>query len=197
MKKILIIQVIIALITIYEVKLINKISSGISELTRLTNVDSVINRVRIDSIELVITQKIVQLLILKILLSMKLKKLIVLMTVLVWNCLNGWCQTESPHPLRGNDIIVNVRIDLIRKANVKLIEHKHCPDIINAKDTIIKLERLKYNTLDSLYKVELSKYYNNVQILQKQINSTKRRNKILGGTAVGSIAVLVLTLLIK
>lgn len=57
MKKILIIQVIIALITIYEVKLINKISSGISELTRLTNVDSVINRVRIDSIELVITQK--------------------------------------------------------------------------------------------------------------------------------------------
>lgn len=57
MKKILIIQVIIALITIYEVRLINRISSSISELTRLTNVDSVINRVRIDSIELVITQK--------------------------------------------------------------------------------------------------------------------------------------------
>lgn len=57
MKKILIIQVIIALITVYEVGLINKISSSISELTRLTNVDSVINRVRIDSIELVITQK--------------------------------------------------------------------------------------------------------------------------------------------
>lgn len=57
MKKILIIQVIIALITVYEVRLINKISSSISELTRLTNVDSVINRVRIDSVELVITQK--------------------------------------------------------------------------------------------------------------------------------------------
>lgn len=57
MKKILIIQVIIALITVYEMRLINKISSSISELTRLTNVDSVINRVRIDSIELVITQK--------------------------------------------------------------------------------------------------------------------------------------------
>ena len=57
MKKILIIQVIIALITVYEVGLINKISSSISELTRLTNVDSVINRIRIDSIELVITQK--------------------------------------------------------------------------------------------------------------------------------------------
>ena len=55
MKKILIIQVIIALITVYEVGLINK--SSISELTRLTNVDSVINKVRIDSIELVITQK--------------------------------------------------------------------------------------------------------------------------------------------
>ena len=57
MKKILIIQVIIALITVYEVGLINNISSSISELTRLTNVDSVINRIRIDSIELVITQK--------------------------------------------------------------------------------------------------------------------------------------------
>lgn len=57
MKKILIIQVIIALITVYEVGLINKISSSISELTRLTNVDSVINSVRIDSIELVITRK--------------------------------------------------------------------------------------------------------------------------------------------
>lgn len=57
MKKILIIQVIIALITVYEVGLINKISSSISELIRLTNVDSVINKVRIDSIELVITQK--------------------------------------------------------------------------------------------------------------------------------------------
>ena len=33
MKKILIIQVIIALITVYEVGLINKISSSISELT--------------------------------------------------------------------------------------------------------------------------------------------------------------------
>lgn len=119
------------------------------------------------------------------------------MTVLVWNCLNGWCQSDATHPLRGDTTKVIVSIDLIRKANVKLIEHKHCPDIINAKDTIIRLERLKYHTLDSLYKVELSKYYNNVQMLQKQINSTKRRNKILGGTAIGSIAIVVLTLLLK
>lgn len=78
-----------------------------------------------------------------------------------------------------------------------MIEHKHCPDIINAKDTIIKFERLKYNTLDSLYKVELSKCYNNVQVLQKQVNSTKRRNKILGGATIGSVAIVVLTLLLK
>ena len=119
------------------------------------------------------------------------------MTVLVWSCLNGWCQTESPHPLRGNDTIVNVRIDLIRKANVKLIEHKHCPDIISAKDTIIRLERLKYHTLDSIYNAELVKCYNNVQVLQKQVNSTKRRNKILGGATIGSVAIVVLTLLLK
>ena len=120
-----------------------------------------------------------------------------LVIALLLSCSSGWCQSDATHPLRGDTTKVTVSIDLIRKANVKLIEHKHCPDIINAKDTIIKFERLKYNTLDSLYKVELSKCYNNVQILQKQINSTKRRNKILGGTAIGSIAVLVLTLLIK
>ena len=104
---------------------------------------------------------------------------------------------DATHPLWGDTTKVIVSIDLIRKANIKLIEHRHCPDIINAKDTIIRLERLKYHTLDSIYNAELAKCYNNVQVLQKQVNSTKRRNKILGGATIGSVAIVVLTLLLK
>lgn len=117
--------------------------------------------------------------------------------MLVWNYSSGWSQNDSMHPLRGKDTIVNVRIDLIRKANVKLIEHKHCPEIIAAKDTIINLERIKYFKMDSVYRVAYNDCYNNVCILEKQLSKTKRTNKILGGTVVGSVAIVVLTLLIK
>lgn len=56
MKKLLIALLFMAIINLcLQVVIINKISSR-SEL-KLTDVDSVINRVRIDSIELVITQK--------------------------------------------------------------------------------------------------------------------------------------------
>lgn len=57
MKKLLIALLFMAIINLcLQVVIINKISSSRSEL-KLTDVDSVINRVRIDSIELVITQK--------------------------------------------------------------------------------------------------------------------------------------------
>lgn len=117
--------------------------------------------------------------------------------MLVWNCLSGWSQNDSIHPLRGKDTLVNVRIDLIRKANIKLIEHKHCPEIIAAKDTIINLERIKYFKLDSMYRAAYNDCYNNVRALEKQVSKTKRRNKILGGTVVGSVAIVVLSLLLK
>lgn len=56
MKKLLIMLLIVATISIcLQVVIINKVSSR-SEL-KLTDVDSVINKVRIDSIELVITEK--------------------------------------------------------------------------------------------------------------------------------------------
>lgn len=117
--------------------------------------------------------------------------------VLAWSYSSAYCQNNSLIPLRGNDTIVNVRIDLIRKANVKLIEHKYCPNIIATKDSIIKLERLKYSTIDSLYKANYVNCYNNVRTLEKQVAKTKRRNKILGGTVGCSIAIVVLSLLLK
>lgn len=128
---------------------------------------------------------------------MRLIKLIVLTIALAWSCLNGWSQNDSIHPLRGNDTVVTVRIDLIRKANIKLIEHRHCPEIIATKDTIINLERMKYTTMDSIYRAAYRDAYVRTQVLEKQIAKTKRRNKILGGTTIGSVAIVVLTLLLK
>lgn len=120
-----------------------------------------------------------------------------LMTALLWNCLNGWCQNDSIHPLRGDTTKVTISIDLIRKANIKLIEHSHCPEIIAAKDDVVGLERMKYATMDSLYKAAYSDCYNKAKALEKQVAKTKRRNKILGGTTIGSVAIVVLTLLLK
>lgn len=120
------------------------------------------------------------------------------MIVLACCCLNGWCLNEFPPiPLRGNDTTVVVRVDLIRKANVKLIEHRHCADIIATKDTIIKLEHIKYATMDSLYRAAYRDCYNRAKVLEREAAKAKSRNKVLGGATIGSIAILVLTLLIK
>ena len=120
-----------------------------------------------------------------------------LVIVLLSNSLRSWSQNDTIHPLRGNDTIVTIGIDYIRKANVKLIEHKHCPEIIAVKDTIIKLERLKYNIMDSVYKAEYKKCYGALQQVNKDLTKTKKRNKILGGVTVGSVALTVLVLLLK
>lgn len=105
------------------------------------------------------------------------------MIVLLLTYLNGWCWNDSLHLLRGDSTKVNIDIDLIRKANVKLIEHKHCSNIIATKDTIIALERLKYATMDSIYKVNYAICYDNVRLLERQVAKSKRKNKILGGRA--------------
>lgn len=119
------------------------------------------------------------------------------MTVLLWNCLSVWCQNDSTYPLRGRSNDVLIDITDIRKANVKLTEHKYCKSIIANKDSIIKFERIRYNYLDSICKSELSKRNYDINRLNKRLDVAKRRNRILSGTAIGSIALFVLTILIK
>lgn len=114
-------------------------------------------------------------------------------------CLKGWCQNDidSIHPLRGNNTKVLIDISYIKLANKKLIEHKFCNNIINAKDSIIELERNKYIILDSLYKIEYNKCYNNVRLLEQRIEKQKRINKIISYSSAAGIAFSVLILLIK
>lgn len=100
-------------------------------------------------------------------------------------------------PLRGNDTTVTVPLELIRKANNKLIEHKYCPIIIANKDSIINLERTKYNIADSLYRDRLIIMNQNIQRLNDDIARSNKRAKIWAGSTIGILSLFVLYVLIK
>lgn len=119
------------------------------------------------------------------------------MIVLLFGYLQSWCQNDSIYPLRGKSHDVTINIDYIRKANIKLIEHKYCDTIINIKDDIIKDEQNKYLTLDSLYKVQYNKYIISNKDLNIKLEKSKKKNKTLSGITIGSVALTVLTLLVK
>lgn len=123
--------------------------------------------------------------------------LLILMIVMQLNCLKSWCQTNTDVPSTGEITKAYIEIDYIREANKKLIEHKYCPIIIAQKDTIINLEKIKYNILDSLYKDKLYRQSIIQQNIEQDLIKQEKRVKILSGTTVGAVAAFLLTLLIK
>lgn len=126
--------------------------------------------------------------------------MIVLMGLMLFFSLNGWSMKNDStgvHPLRGNDTTVTVPLELIRKANNKLIEHKYCPIIIANKDSIINLERTKYNIADSLYRDRLIIMNQNIQRLNDDIARSNKRAKIWAGSTIGILSLFVLYVLIK
>ena len=126
--------------------------------------------------------------------------MIVLTGLMLFFSLKVWSQNDSlPNhcPLRGDSVTVTVPLSLIKQANNKLIEHKYCPIIIANKDSIIKLERLKYDIADSLYNEKIVLLNNNIQKLNNDINRKRKTIKVLSGTALGAVSLFLLTFLIK
>lgn len=122
------------------------------------------------------------------------------MGLMLFFSLKVWSQNDSlsnHHPLRGDSATVTVTLSLIKQANNKLIEHKYCPIIIANKDSIIKLERLKYDIADSLYNEKIILLTNNIQKLNNDINQKRKTIKVLSGTALGAVSLFLLTFLIK
>lgn len=119
------------------------------------------------------------------------------MIVVPLSCLKSWCQTNTDSLPTGEKTKAYIEVEYIRKANQKLIEHKYCPIIIAQKDTIISLEKIKYNTLDSLYKDKVYKQWAIQENLERDLAKQKTKVKILSGTTIGAVAAFLLTLIIK
>lgn len=128
------------------------------------------------------------------------------MIVLLGSYSRSWCQSEINnvvHPPRGvntTDTVVSVPISMIKVANAKIIKSKLYKDIIEEQDSIISLQKLKYNTINNEIKILQYNLYNTNKVndnLNKSIERIKRNNRYLvGGGAVCAIA-FVVCLLVK
>lgn len=128
------------------------------------------------------------------------------MTVLLGSYSRSWCQSEIDnvvHPPRGvntTDTVVSVPISMIKVANAKIIKAKLYKDIINEQDSIISLQKLKYNTINNEIKILQCNLDNTNKVndnLNKSIERIKRNNRYLvSGGAVCAIA-FVVCLLVK
>lgn len=128
------------------------------------------------------------------------------MIVLLGSYSRSWCQSEINnivHPPRGvntTDTVVSVPISMIKVANAKIIKTKLYKDIIEEQDSIISLQKLKYNTINNEIKILQYNLDNTNKVndnLNKSIERIKRNNRYLvGGGAVCAIA-FVVCLLVK
>lgn len=128
------------------------------------------------------------------------------MIVLLGSYSRSWCQSEINnvvHPPRGvntTDTVVSVPISMIKVANAKIIKSKLYKDIIEEQDSIISLQKLKYNTINNEIKILQYNLDNTNKVndnLNKSIERIKSNNRYLvGGGAVCAIA-FVVCLLVK
>lgn len=123
--------------------------------------------------------------------------LIVFMLLLVDSL--SWCQIHPPTGGLAQDSVY-ISLDLIKAANIKLIEAKANKQIVIVQDSIISNQRSIINDLDSINDELQDRIIianQNTERLIKDIDKYQRRAKRASWAAVGSgSAFLVLLLLI-
>lgn len=118
----------------------------------------------------------------------------------------SYCQNKEPIVSSTGEVQLIgdgkciVPIELIRKANAKLIERKGFAQIICQQDTIIRLHKLQINeynniVIDMQSRITDANKYN--EELHSIIEKQRKKNKILVGTTCGTVAITILVLLIK
>lgn len=118
----------------------------------------------------------------------------------------SYCQNKEPIVSSTGEVQLIgdgkciVPIELIRKANAKLIERKGFAQIICQQDTIIRLQKLQINeynniVIDMQSRITDANKYN--EELHSTIEKQRKKNKILVGTTCGTVAITILVLLIK
>lgn len=123
--------------------------------------------------------------------------LIVFMLLLVDSL--SWCQIHPPTGSLAQDSVY-ISLDLIKAANIKLIEAKANKQIVLVQDSIISNQRSIINDLDSINDELQDRIIianQNTERLIKDIDKYQRRAKRASWAAVGSSsAFLVLLILI-
>lgn len=123
--------------------------------------------------------------------------LIVFMMLLVDSL--SWCQIHPPTGGLAQDSVY-ISLDLIKAANIKLIEAKANKQIVLVQDSIISNQRSIINDLDSInneLQDRIVMANQNTERLIKDIDKYQRRAKRASWAAVGSSsAFLVLLILI-
>lgn len=108
-------------------------------------------------------------------------------------------------PLRGiewksDTVKITISIELLRKANIKMIERKYFKKIIVEQDSIITLKD-KYileqeNVINDFQKRLLANAQLN-ETIKKDLEREKIKSKIFGGIAGVAVVVTIVTILIK
>lgn len=108
-------------------------------------------------------------------------------TIVLLSYLSGWCENDTisfTGELTTSDSVVSISIDDLRVANAKMIELKYEKEINASLKEIISNDSITINALKQ--KVD----YN-----QAQSNKYKKQRNIAGGTSVGLLILLILSIL--
>ena len=129
----------------------------------------------------------------------KLNKLFLIVFMLLLVDSLSWCQIHPPTGGLAQDSVY-ISLDLIKAANIKLIEARANKQIVLVQDSIINNQRNIINDLDSInneLQDRIVMANQNTERLIKDIDKYQRRAKRASWAAVGSgSAFLVLLLLI-
>ncbi len=122
------------------------------------------------------------------------------MILLLLSCFTLWSRTTPfKEELHISDTTVVIPIDIIRKANIKLIEGNYYKEISYQKDTIIN----DLNNMVSLY-ISVNDDLANKLITQEELNKKLQKNLdvkrkvnniLIGTTTVGVLGTIILYLL--
>lgn len=128
----------------------------------------------------------------------KLNKLFLIVFIMLLVDSLSWCQIHPPTGGLAQDSVY-ISIDLIKAANIKLIEAKANKQIVLVQDSIISNQRSIINDLDSInneLQDRIVMANQNAERLNKDIDKYQRRAKRASWAAVGSSSAFLVLLLL-
>lgn len=125
--------------------------------------------------------------------------------MLLSNFINLLANDKYDTSLRGiewksDTLKVAIPIELLRKANIKMIERNHFKKIIIEQDSIISFKDKYILEQEKIINDFQKKLITNIQInesIKKDLEKQKLKSKIFGGVAGVAVVVTIVTILIK